>query len=352
MSRYWSEHTHSLTPYVPGEQPKINNLVKLNTNENPYGPSPNVIAAIKSATNSSLRKYPDPNGSALKTTIADYYELDANQVFIGNSSDEVLGHTFRALLDRDTPLLFPDITYSFYPVYCQLFDIDYKLIPLANDFSINVDNYANNSNAIIFANPNAPTGIALSATQIEFILQNNPDQVVVIDEAYADFSDHSAKDLISRYNNLLIVQTLSKSRSLAGLRVGLALGHADLIEGLERVKNSFHPYALDALALAGAQAAFEDENYFNRTLYKIITTRDHTAAQLVDLGFEVLPSEANFLFAKHHDKSAIALFNGLRENGIVVRHFDKPRLDNYLRISIGTDEEMSILIKELKVLCE
>ena len=345
MSQYWSDIVSKLTPYTPGEQPQVDGLVKLNTNENPYGPSPMVLEAISTANSDALRKYPDPGANKLKQGIADYYQLDAKQVFVGNSSDEVLGHAFRALLKHDKPLLFPDITYSFYPVYCGLFDINYQQIPLTADFSINVDDYFGDAGAIIFANPNAPTGLAVRRDDIVRLLENQPSTVVVIDEAYADFCDESAVDLINQYPNLLISQTLSKSRSLAGLRVGLALGQAPLIEALERVKNSFHPYALDSLAIAGASAAFKDKAYFERCCEKIITTRQRFSKALTSLGFEVLPSSANFVFVKHPQQPAASLYQTLREKKFLVRYFDKDRIRDYLRISIGTDQDMDALLQ-------
>ena len=350
MSRFWSKNVHDLTPYTPGEQPQIDNLIKLNTNENPYGPSPRVIQAINNTNGDSLRKYPDPNGKQLKQTIADYYQLASEQVFIGNSSDEVLGHTFQALLKHRKPLLFPDISYSFYPVYCALYEISYQQIALRDDFTINIDDYTLDNGGIILANPNAPTGIALDLAQIEKLLKSSPNSVVVVDEAYVDFGAHSAISLIHQYSNLLVTQTLSKSRSLAGLRVGFACGHADLIEALERVKNSFHPYALDSLALAGAKAAFEDDGYFRECCAKVIATREATRARLQTLGFKVLPSSANFLFVTHPQHDAAAIFKALRLRGIVVRFFAVPRLDQYLRISIGTDLQMEQLIIHLEEL--
>ena len=347
MSRFWSKNVHSLTPYTPGEQPQIDNLIKLNTNENPYGPSPKVTEAIAHANQDSLRKYPDPNANVLKQTIADYYGLEREQVFVANSSDEVLAHTFRTFFVQEAPLLYPDITYSFYPVYCQLFDIDFVQIPLRQDFTINIDDYAQPNGGIIFANPNAPTGIALELEQIKRLLENNLESVVVVDEAYVDFSNESAVSLINQYPNLLVTQTLSKSRSLAGLRVGLALGNAELIEGLERVKNSFHPYALDALALAGAAAAFNDKAYFEQTRDKVIGTREWTIAKLTELDFSVLPSSTNFVFAKHASLEASALFQALRERNIIIRYFSAPRINEYIRISIGNDEEMTACIEAL-----
>jgi histidinol-phosphate aminotransferase len=350
MSRVWSVIVSQLTPYVAGEQPQISKLIKLNTNENPYGPSPKVTAAISMANNHDLRKYPDPNAAQLKATIAKYFKLDDHMVFVGNSSDEVLAHVFRGLLKQRKPLLFPDITYSFYPVYCKLFEIDYRLIPLNQDYCIGVDDYALDNGGIIFANPNAPTGIALSIEEVETLVQRNPESVIVVDEAYVDFANDSAVRLIKQYDNLLVTQTLSKSRSLAGLRVGIALGHADLIEGLERIKNSFHPYTLDALAMAGATAAFKDNDYFEGTCAKVIATRQRISSVLVSMGFEVLPSSANFVFTRHSEHGAKELFRALRDHGIVVRYFDKPRINQFLRISIGTDDEMNSLLSVLRAI--
>lgn len=348
MSRFWSDAISELTPYTPGEQPQIDNLIKLNTNENPYGPSPKVIDAITHANNDNLRKYPDPLSLDLKKSIAAYYDLPLDYVFVGNSSDEVLGHAFRALLKHDKPLLYPDITYSFYPVYCQLFDIEYQQIPLRDDFTINIDNYDQANGGIIFANPNAPTGIALSLDKIELLLKRNPDSVIVVDEAYVDFANESAVSLIQKYDNLLVTQTVSKSRSLAGLRVGLALGNPELITGMERVKNSFHPYAIDMLAAAGASAAFNDGQYFEETRKKVINTRENTTQALTKMGFKVLPSSANFVFATHPKHDAEQVFNALRERKIIIRYFKNDRINQYLRISIGTDQEMNTFVNALK----
>ena len=346
MSQFWSDIVSQLTPYTPGEQPQITNLIKLNTNENPYGPSPKVIDAINAVNNDELRKYPDPNASELKTRIAQYYAdvgIEQENVFVGNSSDEVLAHTFKALLKHTKPLLFPDITYSFYPVYCNLFDIEYQSVPLRDDYSINIDDFQTNNGGIIFANPNAPTGIGLSLNQISELLERHSNSVVVIDEAYIDFASGDVKtavELVKHYPNLLVTQTLSKSRNLAGLRVGLAIGDAQLIEGLERIKNSFHPYALNRLALSGAVAAFDDQAYFVECCNKVKDTRKWFTQAIVELGFEVLPSHTNFVFAKHPENDAKVLFDGLRERKILVRYFNKPRLDQFLRISIGTDHDM------------
>ena len=350
MSKYWSDVVHKLTPYVPGEQPKINNLVKLNTNENPYGPSPKVIEALKLEAAETLRLYPDPNSDVLRAAIAKVHHLDSCQVFVGNGSDEVLAHVFQALLKHAQPLLFPDITYSFYPVYCGLYGISYETIPLAEDFSIRVEDYIKPNGGIIFPNPNAPTGMPLALEKIEWILQNNTESVVVIDEAYVDFGTESAVSLINQYPNLLVTHTLSKARSLAGLRVGYALGSAALIEALIRVKDSFNSYPIDRFASAGAVAAMQDIDYFEETCQKVITTRDALVANMSTLDFEVLPSGANFIFAKHKVRDGAELSAKLREHGIIVRHFKSPsRIAPYLRITIGTDEQSELLLKALKV---
>ncbi|GHD66253.1 histidinol-phosphate transaminase [Jeongeupia chitinilytica] len=348
MSRFWSPIVHTLTPYVPGEQPKLQKLVKLNTNENPYGPSPAVLAAMHEANSDALRLYPDPNADQLKDAIAAYHGLGREHVFVGNGSDEVLAHAFCALLKHDKPLLFPDISYSFYPVYCGLYQIDYRTVPLNDAFEIDVADYEGDAGAIIFPNPNAPTGRLLPLADIERLLQRQPDVVVVIDEAYIDFGGDSAIALIERYPNLLVVQTLSKSRSLAGLRVGFALGHLQLIEALERVKNSFNSYPLDRLAIVGASASFGDEAYFRATCDKVIASRERLGAALASLGFDVLPSAANFVFARHPQHDAGRLAAGLREHGVIVRHFKAPRIDQHLRISIGTDAECDALIAALR----
>ena len=348
MSRFWSDVVKGLTPYVPGEQPKLANLVKLNTNENPYGPSPRALEAIRAATGESLKLYPDPNAEALKLAIGKYHGIDARNVVVGNGSDEVLAHIFLGLLKQARPILFPDISYSFYPVYCGLYQVGFETIPLADDFSIQVDGYIKPNGGIIFPNPNAPTGCLVPLADIERLLQANTESVVVIDEAYVDFGGESAIPLTARYPNLLVVQTLSKSRSLAGLRVGFAVGHADLIEALERVKNSFNSYPLDRLAIAGAVAAFEDREYFEQTCNAVIATRKRLVGELQALGFEVLPSKANFIFARHpqHDaeKSALAL----RQRSIIVRHFRLPRIEQFLRITVGTDEQCAVLVAALK----
>jgi histidinol-phosphate aminotransferase len=347
MSRYWSPVVHALTPYVPGEQPRIANLVKLNTNENPYGPSPRVLEAIKAEVGDRLRLYPDPGSERLRQAIANYYHIDVNQVFVGNGSDEVLAHTFQALLKHDKPLLFPDITYSFYPVYCGLYDIPYRQIPLADDFSIKFDDYVQDNGGIIFPNPNAPTGRLLALGEIERLLQRNTDSVVVVDEAYIDFGGASAVSLIEKNPNLLVTQTVSKSRSLAGLRVGYAMGNTELIEALIRVKDSFNSYPLDRLAIVGGAAAFEDVAYFEETCGRVIASREALVTKLEALGFEVIPSAANFVFAAPSSLSAQQVADALRERGIIVRHFNKPRIDGYLRITVGTEEQNQVLLGAL-----
>lgn len=352
MSRFWSKVVSDLTPYVPGEQPKLANLIKLNTNENPYPPSPKVLAAIHAELGedaASLRLYPDPNADLLKAVVARTHAITPQQVFIGNGSDEVLAHVFMALLKHEQPILFPDITYSFYPVYCGLYDVDYRTVPLAEDFTINPMNYCGQPNGgIIFPNPNAPTGRLLGLEAIEQILEANPDSVIVIDEAYVDFGGDSAIPLINRYDNLLVVHTLSKSRSLAGLRVGFAAGHPALIEALERVKNSFNSYPLDRLAIVGAVAAMEDTEHFERTRQAVIASRETLTAALTQLGFDVLPSAANFIFTRHPQHDAAQLAQALRLKNIIVRHFKLPRIDQFLRITVGTEAECQALTDALR----
>ncbi len=350
MSKFWSPFVKDLVPYVPGEQPKLAKLVKLNTNENPYGPSPKAIAAMQAELNDSLRLYPDPNSDRLKQAVADYYGVSAAQVFVGNGSDEVLAHAFHGLFQHGKPLLFPDVTYSFYPVYCGLYGIPFETVALDEQFQIRVEDYARPNGGIIFPNPNAPTGCALGLAAIERLLQANPDTVVLVDEAYIDFGGETAISLVGRYPNLLVSQTLSKSRSLAGLRVGIAVGHPDLIEALERIKNSFNSYPLDRMAIAGAAAAFEDRAYFEQTCQQVIASREAVVAGLAALGFEVLPSKANFVFARHPGKDAAGLAAGLREQGVIVRHFKQARIAQFLRITIGTPEQNQALLEALKPL--
>lgn len=347
MSKFWSPFVKDLVPYVPGEQPKLSKLVKLNTNENPYGPSPKAIAAMQAELNDNLRLYPDPNGERLKQAVADYYGVSTAQVFVGNGSDEVLAHAFHGLFQHGKPLLFPDVTYSFYPVYCGLYGIEFEALPLDENFQIRVEDYARPNAGIIFPNPNAPTGCLLALDAIERLLQANPDSVVLVDEAYIDFGGQTAIALVDKYPNLLVTQTLSKSRSLAGLRVGIAVGHPDLIEALERIKNSFNSYPLDRIAIAGAAAAFEDRDYFQQTCQQVIESREAVVTAMQGLGFEVLPSAANFIFARHPQRDAAAIAASLREQGVIVRHFKQPRIEQFLRITIGTPEQNQALLAGL-----
>lgn len=348
MSRFWSKLVHQLSPYVPGEQPKQDNLVKLNTNENPYGPSPQVIAAIQAELGDELRLYPDPASSGLRQTVAKYYALQPEQVFVGNGSDEVLAHLFNGLLQHSSPVLFPDITYSFYPVYCKLYGIKYQTVPLADDFSLQLKDYLKPNGGIIFPNPNAPTGQLLALAEIEWLLERNTESVVVIDEAYIDFGGESAVTLIDRYPNLLVTQTFSKSRSLAGLRVGLAFGNTDLIEALVRIKDSFNSYPMDRLASVGAKAAIEDDVWFETIRNKVIASREQLSRELIQLGFEMPPSAANFVFVRHPQRDAGELAAALRQHGVIVRHFRQARIEQYLRITVGTPEQNSALLSALE----
>jgi histidinol-phosphate aminotransferase len=344
VSRFWSPVVHALSPYVPGEQPKQDGLIKLNTNENPYPPSPQVLAAISAAAD-RLRLYPDPRATSLRETIAAYYNVAPEEVFAGNGSDEVLAHTFLGLLKHDAPLLFPDITYSFFPVWCQLYGIDHEQVPLDAAMRVQIADYRRPCSAIILPNPNAPTGIGLARAAIEQLVIEHRDQLVMIDEAYVDFGGESAVPLVKRHDNLLVVQTLSKSRALAGLRVGFAIGQRPLIEALERVKDSFNSYPLGMLAQAGAVAAIKDEAWFDETRGRIMASRDALTRGLTGLGFEVLPSVANFVFARHPAFSGADLAARLRRHGVIVRHFGKPRIADFLRITIGTEEQCARLIE-------
>ncbi|MBU3656779.1 MAG: histidinol-phosphate transaminase [Rhodocyclaceae bacterium] len=350
MSRFWSPIVHGLTPYTPGEQPKIANLIKLNTNECPYPPSPRVLAAIGSAVNGDLRLYPDPDSTALRQAIAEYYAVGRDHVFVGNGSDEILAFAFQALLNHDGPLVYPDITYSFYPVYCQLNDITAETVPLNDDFSLDLDAIPHHAGAVIFPNPNAPTGQVVSLEAIRRLCQRLPDQVIVVDEAYVDFGTETAIPLVKDHPNLLVVQTFSKSRALAGLRVGFAIGQPELLAGLERVKNSFNSYPVDRLASVGAIAAIEDRQGFDYDRQRIIESRTWLAEQLTVMGFEVVPSKANFVFVRHPNRDAGELAVALRERAIIVRHFRLPRIDQHLRITIGTREECTALVTALQAI--
>ncbi len=347
MSRYWSPIVHQLTPYIPGEQPQDQAYIKLNTNENPYPPSPRVIEAISALDGDRLRRYPDPESSALSQALADYFSVEASNVFIGNGSDEVLAHSFQAFFNNGRPLLFPDISYSFYPVYCCLYQIEYRSIPLQVDFSLAIDDFSAGNGGIIFPNPNAPTSRLLPLQDIEALCHRHESSLIIVDEAYIDFGGESAIPLTRHYDNLLVIQTFSKSRSLAGLRLGYAIGQRHLIDGLKRVKDSFNSYPIDSIAQSAAIAALDDDDYFRDCCNRIISCRSSLTAALGTLGFDILPSAANFLFVRHPTARAAALYRQLKEQGILVRHFSKPRIADYLRITIGTDEQCTLLIEKL-----
>ncbi|MGE4276800.1 MAG: histidinol-phosphate transaminase [Lawsonibacter sp.] len=341
--KYWSGRIQTLVPYTPGEQPRDRVFIKLNTNENPYPPSPNVFSAIQANADARLRLYPDPEAVDLRRAIADFYNVEPNQVFCGNGSDEVLGLCFYAFFTPGKKVVFPDITYSFYPVYTELFHLDYEQIPLNEDFTLPVDQFLGDNGGVVICNPNAPTGKALPLKDIRRIIEANPDVVVMVDEAYVDFGAQSAISLLNQYPNLITVHTMSKSRSLAGMRLGYALGSPDLIAAVNCVKNSLNSYPIDRLALAAGTAAIQDVEHFEQTRSKVMATRARTTQTLRNLGFLVHDSNANFIFISHPSKPAAALQQGLRDRGILVRWFDKPRIRNYLRVSIGTDQEMEAM---------
>jgi histidinol-phosphate aminotransferase len=347
MSRFWSALTHRLSPYTPGEQPRLAGLVKLNTNEHPLGPSPRVLEAIRAEAADTLRLYPDPRATALREALAAHHGVRADQMFVGNGSDEVLAHAFAALLKHDAPLLFPDITYSFYPVYCRLFGIAFETVPLDAAMRVRIADYKRPAGAIILANPNAPTGIALPRAEVAALLDAHADIPVVIDEAYVDFGAESAVPLVASHPNLLVVRTFSKSHALAGLRVGYAIGDAALIEGLNRVKDSFNSYPLGRPAQAGALAAIQDEAHFQQGRAYVIAGRERLTAGLERLGFEVLSSAANFVFARHPGHTGKSLAAALRARAIIVRHFDAPRIADHLRISVGSAEQIETLLAAL-----
>jgi histidinol-phosphate aminotransferase len=344
MNPFWSQLARELSPYVPGEQPRVADLVKLNTNESPFGPSPLALDAMRVAAADSLRLYPDPEATELREAIAVHHGVAQEQVFVGNGSDEVLAHAFVALLKQPKPLLFPDVSYSFYPVWAQLFDVACETVPLDDGMRVRVEDYRRAAGSIVIANPNAPTGIALPRAEIARLVEEHRDVPVVIDEAYVDFGGESAVPLIACYPNLLVVQTMSKSRSLAGLRVGYALGNVGLIEALRRVKDSFNSYPLGRVAQAGATASVRDEAWFRTCCARVVAGRDDMVRELVGLGFVVLPSRANFVFAGHAGLGGAALAAGLRERGVLVRHFIKPRTAGFMRISVGTEEDTRRLV--------
>jgi len=348
MTKYWSKLVCNLEPYVPGEQPQDQQYIKLNTNESPYTPAPAVAQAIKNFATDSLRRYPDPQSGDLVAALAAYHGLQAQQVFVGNGSDEVLAHAFQAFFKQQDKILFPDISYSFYPVYCALYEIEYRRIALDAEFRIDFDGFRCANGGIIIPNPNAPTGIALKIPEVREMLADNPESVVVIDEAYVDFGTDSASQLIPEFDNLLVVQTYSKSRNLAGLRLGFALGNENLIEALQRIKNSFNSYPVDSLTSAIGLAALADEAYFQDCRRRIIASRERLAAALVELGFDVFPSSANFVFVRHPRSQAENIYLELKAAGILVRYFNSARIDDCLRISVGSENECEALIEALK----
>nr|WP_297769499.1 histidinol-phosphate transaminase [uncultured Butyrivibrio sp.] len=344
----WEENVRKVIPYTPGEQPKIKNIIKLNTNENPYPPAPAVEEALRNMDADAFRKYPDPGCSRLVNAIADFYKVDKDNVFVGVGSDDVLSMAFLTFFNSNKPVLFPDITYSFYDVWAQLYRIPYEQIPLKSDFTIEPSDYFRENGGIVIANPNAPTGVELSLSAIEEIVKRNPDVVVIVDEAYVDFGGESALPLIDKYDNLLVVQTFSKSRSMAGMRIGYAFGSKKLIGYLSDAKFSFNSYTMNMPSLELGALAIEDRDYFEKTRSMIIKTRERTKDELSKLGFVFADSKTNFIFAMHPDRPGKELFEYLRQHDIIVRRFDLPRISEYLRISIGTDEEMDTLISVLK----
>lgn len=350
MGKFWSEMVKRCDPYVPGEQLDQENILKLNTNENPYPPSPMAIDAIKEELDRKLNLYPSPTVDQLRDGIAEYYGLSKENIFVGNGSDEVLAFSFMAFFEPGMKIRFPAISYSFYPVYAKLFNIPYEEIVLNRDFTLPAEAFFQSEGGVIFPNPNAPTSVYLELDEIKEIAENNPGQIVIIDEAYIDFASESAVSLIGTYDNVLVVQTMSKSRSLAGLRIGFAIGNPNLIEALFRIKDSFNSYTIDRLAIAGATAAMKDTEYFKAATNKIIRTREWTAAEMKKRGFHVLPSAANFIFASHYSKSAADLYAGLKNENVLVRHFNKPEIGNFLRVTIGTDEDMEQFFQKLDFL--
>jgi histidinol-phosphate aminotransferase len=344
MNPYWSQIARELSPYVPGEQPRVANLVKLNTNESPFGPSPLALEAMKAAAADTLRLYPDPEATELREALAAHHGVKPGQVFVGNGSDEVLAHAFAALLKQPRPLLFPDVTYSFYPVWAQLFGVACETVPLDGGMRVRVEDYRRAAGSIVIANPNAPTGVALPRAEISRLLEDHPDIPVLIDEAYVDFGGESAVPLIADHPNLLVVQTMSKSRALAGLRVGYALGDAGLIEALRRVKDSFNSYPLGRIAQAGATASLRDDAYFRESCARVVAAREAMTRELMGVGLVVLPSSANFVFARHPVRDGSEFAAALRDHAVLVRHFNKPPTASWLRITVGTEDDTRRLI--------
>lgn len=348
MEKLWTENLRKIEPYVPGEQSEDKDIIKLNANENPYPPSPMAEQAIKEFNADSLRLYPNANATELKQALADYYNVKTNNIFLGNGSDDVIAVAFQALFNSDLPIVYPDLTYSFYPVWCSLFNIPYKTYPVDDDFRINVEDYKEKNGGVIIPNPNAPTSIGESTHFVEKLLEYNQDSVVIIDEAYVDFGGESSVELTKKYENLLVTGTFSKSRSLAGLRIGFAVGSEKLISVLEAVKNSYNSYTIDSLSIKAGKASILDDEYFKETCRKVIATREYVTAQMREMGFKVLDSSTNFIFATKDGCSMKDMFEYLKTKKVYIRYFSIPRIENYVRITIGTDEEMAIFLKELK----
>jgi histidinol-phosphate aminotransferase len=346
--KFWSNKAKSIEPYTYGEQPKDKKYIKLNTNENPYPPSPKAVKIIRELDENIYKLYSDPTCSEIKEAISKVYNVDKEQVFVGNGSDEVIAFSYQAFFDKGDKIIYPDITYSFYPVYSKMYDTTEIINPLNEDFTMNLKGFNQEGKGIILTNPNAPTGIALTLEEIESVIQNNLDKLIIVDEAYVDFGAESAVKLINKYNNLLVIQTFSKSRSFASLRIGFAIGNKDLIKALHIIKDSYNPYTLDTIGIKAGATAMLDVEYFDKTRKAIMSTRDRIKKELEKLGFEGTNSKSNFLFMKHNSLDGEYIFKKLKENGVLVRYFNKPRINNYLRISIGTDEEMDEMIKILK----
>lgn len=348
MSREWTKNLRNIEPYVPGEQSKDRDIVKINANENPYPPSPKAVEVLKNFDTNNLRFYPNANSTRLKEAIAKYYKVDVSNVFVGNGSDDVLAVAFQSFFNSDKPIVYPDLTYSFYPVWCSLFGIEYKNYPVGDDFRINPEDYKEQNGGVVIPNPNAPTSLGEGLDFVEKILNYNQDSVVIIDEAYVDFGGTSSIPLINKYENLLVTGTFSKSRSLAGLRIGFAIGSKALIDVMEAVKNSYNSYTVDSLSIEMGVASIEDDEYFKSTCQKVIKTRERVTLELKKLGFDVLDSQTNFIFATHNEHNMKSLFEYLKTQKVFIRYFSLPRIENYVRITIGTNEEMDIFLEKTK----
>ena len=348
MSREWTKNLRNIEPYVPGEQSKDKDIVKINANENPYPPSPKAVEVLKNFDTNNLRFYPSANSTKLKEAIAKYYKVDVSNVFVGNGSDDVLAVAFQSFFNSDKPIAYPDLTYSFYPVWCSLFGIEYKNYPVGDDFRINPEDYREENGGVVIPNPNAPTSLGEGLDFVEKILDYNQDSVVIIDEAYVDFGGTSSIPLINKYENLLVTGTFSKSRSLAGLRIGFAIGSKALIDVMEAVKNSYNSYTVDSISIEMGAASIEDDEYFKSTCKKVVETRKRVTLALKELGFDVLDSQTNFIFATHNEHSMKSLFEYLKTQKVFIRYFSLPRIENYARITIGTNEEMDIFLEKTK----